>query len=159
MGVFQLKNGNWGYRVLVKDEKGITKNRRAVRDKKGNVFKTKRSALSAMNELIARFNEKENNKGFSNITLKELYDEYCKYGRSEKAFATNKKHDSMWKNHIEKEFGDKLINEVSVSEVNDFLSELYYSDGYAYKYVESFSSVILLFQGRIIRRKSVLYVE
>ncbi len=40
MGVFQLKRGNWGYRVLVKDENGVTRNRRAVRDKFGHKFMT-----------------------------------------------------------------------------------------------------------------------
>ena len=42
MGVFQLKRGNWGYRVLVKDEDGIRRNRRAVRDQFGHKFTTKR---------------------------------------------------------------------------------------------------------------------
>ena len=49
MGVFQLKRGNWGYRVLVKDEDGVTRNRRAVKDKFGNKFKTKKDATLAMN--------------------------------------------------------------------------------------------------------------
>lgn len=47
MGVFQLKRGDWGYRVPVKDEDGVTRNRRAVKDKFGHKFTTKKDATLA----------------------------------------------------------------------------------------------------------------
>ena len=52
MGVFQLKRGNWGYRVLVKDENGVTRSRRAVKDKMGNKFKTKKDSAIGMKEVV-----------------------------------------------------------------------------------------------------------
>ena len=46
MGLFQLKRGNWGYRVLVKDENGVTRNRRAVKDKMAISLRPRRIRLS-----------------------------------------------------------------------------------------------------------------
>lgn len=154
MAVFQLKDGSWGYRVLVKDSDGVARNRRATRDALGNKFKTKRAATTAMNEVIRKFSEPAVAEGKdSDITIKELYEEYCKYGRSDKAFATNRKHDSLWNIHLNNDFGERSIKDITVAEVNDYLSELYYGAGYAYKYVESFIKFFYLLFGQAYSRE------
>lgn len=149
MAVFQLKDGTWGYRVLVKDKDGISRNRRATRDKLGNKFKTKKDATKAMNEVIRKFETpvivKEKD---SDVTVREVFEEYCKYGRGDKAFGTIRKQDSLWNIHIEKDFGDRCIRDITVAEVNDYLNDLYYGEGYSYTFVESFLKFFYLIFGQ-----------
>ena len=59
------------------------------------------------------------------ITVAEVYAEYCKNGRCGKAYGTTRKQDSLWNNHISKQFGDRYVDDISVAEVVDYLSELY----------------------------------
>ncbi len=83
MQVFKLKDGSWGYRVLVKDQDGVSRNRRATRDKLGNKFKTKREATNAMNQVIREFEKTTPTKiVHSNVTVREVFEEYCRCGRS-----------------------------------------------------------------------------
>ena len=86
------------------------------------------------------------------MTFAEVYQEYCEMGRSGKAYATIKKQDSLWKNHLAEKFGNKFIDEISVAEVNDYLSQLYYTEGRAYKYVESFLKMFYLIFGQAYSR-------
>ena len=41
-------------------------------------------------------------------------------------------------NHISTKFGKRYVDDISVAEVVDYLSFLYYQEGRAYSYVESF---------------------
>lgn len=68
----------------------------------------------------------------------EVYKEYCEQGRSGKAYQTIRKQDSLWENHLSAKFGKRFIDEISVAEVNEYLAELYYTEGRAYRYVEDF---------------------
>ncbi len=130
MGVFQLKRGNWGYRVLVKDENGVTRNRRAVKDKMGNKFKTKKDATIAMNEVIQSYKDLERGKKKIPMrTVTDIFEEYRQIGRSSKAFGTVRKQDSVWENHLKADFGDKCVMEITSAEVNDYLNDLYYVHG------------------------------
>ena len=43
---------------------------------------------------------------------------------------TVRKQDSLWRIHLKDRFGSRYIDEISVAEVNDYLAELYYKDGY-----------------------------
>ena len=150
MGVFQLKDGSWGYRVLVKDQDGISRNRRATRDAFGNKFKTKRAATAAMNAVVQQFSEPpvQREKKHSVVTVADVYEEYCENGRSDRAFATKRKQDSLWRIHLSADFGSKRIVDLTSAEVNDYLSNLYYGYGYAYKYVEGFLKMFYLIIGR-----------
>ena len=154
MAVFKLKDGSWGYRVLVKDQDGVSRNRRATRDKLGNKFKTKREATNAMNQVIREFEKTTPTKiVHSNVTVREVFEEYCRYGRSDKAFGTIRKQDSMWNIHIKKDFGDRFIKDITVAEVNNYLSDLYYLDGYSYAFVESFLKFFYLIFGQAHSRE------
>ncbi len=157
MGVFKCKDGCWGYRVLVKDQDGVTRNRRATRNSLGEKFKTKREATAAMNAVVKKFSEPvaERKMKAVDVTLRDIHEDYCEFGRSEKAFATNKKHDSLWKNHIGIVFGDKYVKDLTSAEVNDYLADLYYSQGYAYKYVESFLKQFYLLIGRAYSKEYI----
>jgi integrase len=146
-GVYQLKNGFWAYRFSIVIE-GKRYNRKKTTDELGNKLKTKRSAISAREVAIYKLREQGVNKPIVRRTFAEVFDEYCERGRSGKAYATIKKQDSLWKNHLMAKFGNKIVSDISVSEINDYLADLYYNQDYSYRYVESFLKMFYLILGQ-----------
>ena len=151
-GVTKLENGNWEYRfVMMVDGKKVTSRKR--RDEQGNPLTTKRAAIKARQAAM-----KKAQLGITHTaptvkkTVAEVYAEYCEKGRSGKAYATIRKQDSLWNNHLCARFGKRYINEISVAEIVDYLTELYYTDGLAYKYVESFLKMFYLIFGQAYSR-------
>lgn len=61
----------------------------------------------------------------------------------------------MWENHIEKHFGKKLLSEITLANLTNYLTNLYYYGdgiegyvgGYSYKYVEGFLKFFYLLFG------------
>lgn len=61
----------------------------------------------------------------------------------------------MWENHIEKHFGKKLLSEITLADLTNYLTNLYYYGdgiegyvgGYSYKYVEGFLKFFYLLFG------------
>ena len=152
VGVFQLENGNWEYRyVVVVDGKSVSSRKRT--DEFGNKLKTKRQAIkareAALNNLAAA---EERKKTVIRKTFEEVFNEYCEKGRNDRAYMTVRKQDSLWRIHLKDRFGSRYIDEISVAEVNDYLAELYYKDGYAFKYVESFLKMFYLIFGQAYSR-------
>lgn len=151
-GVYQLPNGYWGYRFTL-TVNGKKKDYKRTKDEFGQILKTEKSAIKARELSIRLTIENRNKKAVKpRMTVKEVYREYCQTGRSGKAYATIKKQDSLWRNHIESKFGKRYIDDISVSEVVDFLSILYYEEGRAYKYVESFLKFFYLIFGQAYSR-------
>lgn len=148
-GVYQLPNGLWAYRFTWR-ENGKKKNRKGTKDEFGNPLKTKTQAITARR--IALEKENEPRSPIERKTVEQLYKEYCSHGRSGKAYTTIKKQDSLWKNHLQKQFGSRYLDEISVAEINDYLSFLYYTEGRAYKYVESFLKMFYLIFGQAYSR-------
>ena len=95
---------------------------------------------------------KEPQKEITRKTVKEVFEEYCEYGRSGKAYTTIKKQDSLWKNHIKDRFGSRYVDDISVAEINDYLAELYYEDNRAYSYTQSFLKMFYLIFGQAYSR-------
>ena len=152
-GVFQLPDGHWGYRfVLTIDGKEM--NRRRTRDETGKPFKTQKQALKARQAAIIQAH-KEADKRYVKIerrTVGDIWKEYCEHGRVGKAYGTIRKQDTLWNTHLRKEFARRYIDEISVAEINDYLADLYYSEGYAYGYVESFLKMWYLLFGQAYSR-------
>ena len=151
-GVFQLENGNWGYRyaVVVGKEK---RTKKKIKDEFGNPFKTEKQAIRARNNAIAQEHMKvKKETPIQRKTCAAVYEEYCAKGRKGKAYATIRKQESLWKEHIRARFGKKNIDEISVAEINDYLSELYYEKGYSYRYTESFLKMFYLIFGQAYSR-------
>lgn len=148
-GVYQLTNGNWSYRYTI-THNGRRKEVRKAKDEFGNPLKTKKQAISARKMALEK--EQAPRPPVERKTVEELYKEYCEHGRSGKAYTTIKKQDSLWKNHLQKQFGSRLLDEISVAEINDYLSKLYYTEGRAYKYVESFLKMFYLIFGQAYSR-------
>ncbi|MCM1258791.1 MAG: hypothetical protein NC307_13175 [Roseburia sp.] len=63
-------------------------------------------------------------------------------------YATIKKQDSLWNNHIKDKFGKRYIDDITVAEINDYLARLYHDDNRAYTYVESFLKMFYLIFGQ-----------
>ena len=148
-GIYQLSNGHWAYRYTITN-KGKRKEVRKAKDEFGNPLKTKRQAIAARKAALEK--EQAPRSPIERKTVEQLYKEYCEHGRSGKAYATIKKQDSLWRNHLQKRFGSRLLDEISVAEINDYLSALYYTEGRAYKYVESFLKMFYLIFGQAYSR-------
>ena len=153
-GVFQLPNGMWGFRyafMLNGKQKDIRRNK----DENGNPFKTERAAIKAREATIIQVQAellqppKPTKK---RMTLEEVYAEYCETGRHGKAYGTTRKQDSLWKNHLSKRFGKRYLDDISVAEIVDYLSFLYYQEDRAYSYVESFLKMFYLIFGQAYSR-------
>ena len=151
LGISQLPNGNWCYR-FTRTVDGRRVNRKGSKDEAGNPFKTKRAAAQAKAIAEMRFDASLNQKTERRMTFGEVYAEYCEQGRSGKAYSTIKKQESLWRNHLEDKFGSRYIDDISVAEVNDYLSHLYYTEGRAYKYVEGFLKMFYLIFGQAYSR-------
>lgn len=152
VGVTKLENGNWEYRfVMVVDGKKIISRKR--KDEQGNPLTTKRAAIKARKEAM-----KKAQLGITNTaptakkTVTDVYREYCEKGRSGKAYGTIRKPDSLWDNHIKARFGHRYVDEISVAEIVDYLTELYYIRGHSYKYVEAFLKMFYLIFGQAYSR-------
>ena len=151
-GVYQLENGLWGYRYTVTIN-GKKKDVKKTRDDLGKPFKTDKAAYRARETALVKEKECQTHKPkMARMTFQEVYQEYCEKGRSGKAYTTLRKQDSLWTNHIAARFGKRFIDEVTVAEVNDYLEELYYTEGRAYRYVEGFLKMFYLIFGQAYSR-------
>ena len=151
-GVYQLENGLWGYRYTVTIN-GKKKDVKKTRDDLGKPFKTDKAAYRARVTALVKEKECRTHKPkMARMTFQEVYQGDCEKGRSGKAYTTIRKQDSLWTNHIAARFGKRFIDEVTVAEINDYLEELYYTEGRAYRYVEGFLKMFYLIFGQAYSR-------
>ena len=151
-GTFQLPNGMWGYRYAY-ILNGKQKDLKRTKDEHGNPFKTERAALKAREAAIIKEHlTQEQPSKKKRMTVAEVYEEYCLSGRHGKAYGTIRKQDSLWRNHLAKEFGKRYVDDISVADISDYLSRLYYQEGRAYRYVESFLKMFYLIFGQAYSR-------
>ena len=153
-GVYQLPNGMWGFRYAFMLD-GKQKDIKRTKDENGNPFKTEKAAIKARDAVIIQTRAEllqQPKSAKKRMTVAEVYAEYCENGRCGKAFGTTRKQDSLWNNHISKKFGNRYVDDISVAEVVDYLGELYYNEGRAYKYVESFLKMFYLIFGQAYSR-------
>ena len=73
IGVFQMENGRWGYRIK-QNVNGKLKDVRRVRDDDGNPFMTKKSAIIGKQKAIAQLEEKRQPK-IKRKTFGDVYEE------------------------------------------------------------------------------------
>ena len=158
-GVYQLQNGNWAFRFKVVVN-GDPVYKKCSKDEWSEPLKNKRAAIKARKQAIKA--EKANEGQIASQTptqipvlsktIAEVYAEYCEKGRKDRAFQTIRKQDSLWENHLRARFGDRKIDSITTAEVQDYLSALYYEDGYAYMYVEGFLKMFYLLFGQAYSR-------
>ena len=151
-GVFQLPNGTWGFRYAFMLN-GKQKDIKRTKDALGNPFKTKSAAIKAREAaMIEAHTERTQKPTKKRMTVSEVFKEYCETGRCGKAYGTTRKQDSLWTNHISPKFGKRFVDDISVAEVVDYLSVLYYQEDRAYSYVESFLKMFYLIFGQAYSR-------
>lgn len=150
-GVYQLEDGCWGYR-FTRTIDGKKKDVKRIRDDSGNPFKTKREAVKARANAMKKELTPEPPKAIPRKTVKDVFEEFCEKGRKDRAYQTIRKQDSLWENHLKERFGHRKIDEISVAEITDYLSELYYIDNLSYMYVESFLKMFYLIFGQAYSR-------
>lgn len=151
-GVFKMENGLWAYRFAVMiDGKQVA--RRKSTDALGNKLRTKKEAIKAREAAIEQAHlERARKKDIARRTVKEVYGEYCQNGRSDRAYQTIRKQDSIWNNHLCERFGNRFVDDISVAEILDYLSELYYKQGLSFRYVEGFLKMFYLIFGQAYSR-------
>ena len=93
-GVYKLKNGNWAYRYVLMVN-GVRKEVRKAKDEFGASFKTKREAIKARQAAIDSAQNSRKPKPTVRKTVQEVYQEYCANGRSDRAYTTKRKQDSL----------------------------------------------------------------
>lgn len=152
-GVYQMENGNWGYRFSILID-GRRISRKKTTDEHGKKLNTRKQAEKAREAAIraAHVEASRANKPAARRTVKEVFTEFCNTGRRDRAYGTIKKQDSLWENHLAARFGHRFIDEISVAEVVDYLCELYFLENYSYLYVESFLKMFYLIFGQAYSR-------
>lgn len=117
-GVYQLENGFWAYRFVIKiDGKQITS--RKTTDEFRKKLLTKKQALKAREAaIIAAHLEQKRQHKISRRTVEEVYKEYCEKGRADRAYMTIRKQDCLWRNHLNEQFGKRYVDEIRVAEIN-----------------------------------------
>ena len=160
-GVYQLKDGNWGFRFKVVVG-GVPVYRKCSKDEFGNPFLNKRAAISGRERAIKAEKTQAGEKYIPRKevipaagtakTVEEVYNEYCEKGRKDRAYNTKRKQDSIWVNHLCARFGKRWIDDISTAEIQDYLSSLYYEDGFSFMYVESFLKMFYLIFGQAYSR-------
>ncbi len=153
--VYQLKNGRWAYRFSI-SVNGIKIARRGKTDLDGNLLQSKADAIRARKKAIKLIQiaplQQEKKPEPVKKTVREVFNEYCDKGRADRAYQTIRKQDSIWENHLDSAFGNYMIDEIPVGIINDYLATLYYGNGYAYRYVESFLKMFYLIFGQAYSR-------
>ena len=152
VGVYQKDNGYWEYRfVMMVDGKQI--NKKKSTDAQGNKLKTKTEAIRAREAAMAAARtERAGKPKVIRRTFQEVFEEFCEKGRKDRAYQTIRKQDSLWENHLKAKFGKRYVDEISAADVMDYLSELYYIDGFSYQYTEAFLKMFYLIFGQAYSR-------
>ena len=151
-GVYQLPNGMWGFRYAYWQD-GKQKDIKRTKDESGKPFKTEKAAAKARAAVILKLQAEPAAKPTKKrVTIREVYEEYCEKGRCGKAYGTIRKHDTLWNQHVSKKFGNRFVDDISVAEIVDYLSFLYYQEERAFGYVESFLKLFYLIFGQAYSR-------
>ena len=147
-GVTQNTDGSWTYRIKIKLPDGSVKDTRIKKDSRGNPFLTARQAFEAKKDHEARIraNPEESASKPKKVTLTDVYEHYLKTTAKEKAPATLRKKDSMWRNYVQKSFGDRDINSITQDDLDTFLLNVY--ENHSYAYTEGFLKFFYLLFGR-----------
>lgn len=133
-GVSQNKDGSWSYRIKKKINNQIV-DTKIKKDENGNAFLTARAAHEAKLKHESKLlnGEIDIPQKPSKTTMSYIYETYLQSSEAkQKAPATLRKQDSMWRNHVGPKFADKDINKIKITELDDFLYDIYKEHSYAY---------------------------
>lgn len=151
-GVTQNQDGSWSYRLKVKLPDKVV-DTKIKKDANGQPFLTARAAHEARKEHEARLKAGPKEEEKKSCSLRAVYENYLETSGREKAPATLRKQDSMWRNHMEPAFGSRDVDSITVVELSDFLFKLYQT--HSYKYTEGFLKFFYLLFGHADRMEVI----
>ncbi|AUN23193.1 site-specific integrase [Clostridium botulinum] len=132
------KRGNlWSYRIDI----GKIGNKRKQKEKGG--FKTKKDAQQALNKVLNELNSTGKIFEEKKITFEEIYNNFMENEAPiTRKISTITRYTSLYDNHLKNTFGFKYINNITATELQDFIASKTktLSDGY----VRSIYNFILL---------------
>ena len=137
--VRKRKNNAWSYRI----DLGYVDGKRRQVEKGG--FKSEREATKAMQDVLYHLNNTGDYVENKKISFHTVYEEFIeREGKATRAYATLKRYDSLYRNHIRDEFGPLYVYQISDTMLIDFLNRkrLKYSEEYV-KGMYKFFNVIL----------------
>ena len=140
----------WQYRIKMTLPSGEKIDTISRRDENGMPYATAESAFIAREKarqaLISKGTEEAEKR--AKMTLSEVYESYKQSHEAKmRAPATLRKQESMWSNYVGAEFGGKLIGNISLNDLNAFLSHLYYDLNKSYSYTQGFLRFFYLLFG------------
>lgn len=158
-GLYQNKNGTWYYRIkMVADAKGNPVDIKKSRDENGQPFTTKSACKKARDKRLVELQEvgveKRAPKEQYPATLQDMWDVFLAKEADKRAKSTVAKHKSMWKNYMKDRYGKKKLKDISVSDMQAILVEMYNS-GLQYSYVEGVLKVFYLLYGIAYRENAI----
>ena len=154
-GVSQNKDGSWSYRIKKKINNQVI-DTKIKKDDDGNLFLTARAAHEAKlkHESKLLTGEIETPQRPNKTTLTYVYETYLNSSKAkQKAPATLRKQDSMWRNHVsvyrhdEKDvpLGEMDINNIKITDLDNFLYDMY--QNHSFSYTEGFLKFFYLLFG------------
>lgn len=145
-GVTQNKDGSWSYRIKKKIN-GQVVDTKIKRDDNGQLFLTARAAHEAKLKHESKLTNGEIEiKPKVKTTLEFIWETYLQSSESkQKAPATITKQKSMWKNHVSVAFGHRDVNDIKITELDDFLFKIYQT--HSFSYTEGFLKFFYLLFG------------
>lgn len=132
-------NNAWSYRI----DLGFVDGKRKQVEKGG--FKTEREATKAMQDVLYHLNNTGDYVENKKVSFHTVYEEFIeREGKATRAYATLKRYDSLYRNHIKDEFGPLYVYQISDTMIIDFLNQkrIKYSEEYV-KGMYKFFNVIL----------------
>ena len=132
-------NNAWSYRI----DLGFVDGKRKQVEKGG--FKTEREATKAMQDVLYHLNNTGDYVENKKVSFHTVYEEFIeREGKATRAYATLKRYDSLYRNHIKAEFGPLYVYQISDTMIIDFLNQkrIKYSEEYV-KGMYKFFNVIL----------------
>ena len=140
----------WQYRIKMTLPSGEKIDTISRRDENGMPYTTAESAFIAREKARQAFISKgtEEAEKRAKMTFSEVYEKYKQSHEAKmRAPATLRKQESMWNNYVNAEFGGKLIGNISLNDMNAFLSHIYYDLNKSYSYTQGFLRFFYLLFG------------
>lgn len=150
-GIFKLDGGGYGFRFSI-EINGKKIDVKRTRASNGSIMKTAAAAERERTLAIATEKERRTAKPILRMTVSQVYQEYVASGRLDKTYGTIVTQDSIYNQHIKKDFGKRFIDELTKGVIEDYLNRMYYRENYSYSYVRSMMSVFYLILGQAYNR-------
>lgn len=147
------KKNAWSYRI----DLGFVDGKRKQVERGG--FKTEREAVKAMQDALYHLNNTGDYVENKKISFHTVYEEFIeREGKATRAYATLKKYDSLYRNHIKEPFGPLYVYKISDTMIIDFLNlkRQKYSEEYVKGFYKFFNVVLRYAHEHKYTKKNVM---